>query len=271
MSLTDLRQRVGRDSWRMAGLCRPLADGPTWWLWPVAAGVVPLGLGWALGTGLHQPLTALLLFLLMLPHVREERPVRGMGVLALGFAAHCAAAIALARVDPTGAAAAMPDGVGYWQAQVAWITTGTDPEYDWVNWVPAHLHLLVGIGVLAVLSMGFAPLMEGVYQVDLMNFYVGNLLAHSANPLPALLLGWHPWSVIRGLCYVVLVYELASLALQWLARRPLAARGTRRVRWAALVGLFLLDGAVKWVTLDLVRDGLAANLLDTPALHGDLR
>ena len=261
MTAAGLRQRVGAYSWRMAGLCQPLTHAPSWWLWAVAAGVVPLALGWLLGTGLHQSLTAVLLFLLLLPAVRDERPLRGMGVLGLGFASHCAAAIALARVDPAGASAAMPDGAGYWAAQVQWITTGTDPEYDWVNWVPAHLHLLLAMLALAFVSMGLVPLLEGVYQVDLMNFYVGNLLANSESPVPALLLGWHPWSVIRGLCYVVLVYELASLALSWLARRPLAEARARKLRWGAILVLFLLDGALKWVILDRVRDGLAANLI----------
>ncbi len=246
----------------MAGLADPWLDRPSWWLGCVLVGVMPLLLGVGIGTWLQQPLTGLGLFVLLLAAVRRDLPGRGMGALALGFGAHCAVAIALSAAVPEMASTAMPDGEGYWEAQVAWITTGTDPEYDWANWVPAHLHLLLGMTVLCFTSMGLLPLIEGLYEVDLMNFYVGNLLANSHSALPALLFGWHPWSVVRGLCYVVLVYEVASLSLQWVTGTQLSSPSARRQRWIAALALFLADGVIKISMLDLVRNRLAANLLE---------
>jgi len=187
-----------------------------------------------------------------------------MGMLGLGFASHNALAIALAYGDPVGASAVMPDGQAYYDAQVLWITTGTDPEYDWMNWIPAHLHLVVGITVLAVTSLGLLPLVEGIYEVDLMNFYVGNLLANSDQPLTAFFLGWHPWSALRGLCYMVLVYEVASWSLGHLTRRQLSTSSARRRRWAVALALFVADGVVKLLALDLVRNGLAAHFIGSP-------
>ncbi len=249
-------------AWRMAAVATPLTQGWRWWVSCVLAGAGPLALGWLLSTSWHQGLTALLLFFLLLAAVREERPWLGGLGLGLGFAAHSALAIGLAWSDPAGASAIMPDGEGYWNAQRLWITTGVDPEYDPWNWAPAHLHLLVGIVVLSFVSFGLAALAQGVYEVDLMNYYVGNLLARSSDPVTALLLGWHPWSVLRGLCYVVLVYEVASWSLQRFTGRTLASPDTRKRRWALGLGFFVADALVKIVMLDVVRDGLAANLLE---------
>ncbi len=258
------RARLARSAWDGAGLADPLLDTPWWWIAAVAAGTGPLALGYALGSWWHQPLGALLLFILLLAAVRRDRPWLGMGMLGVGFATHNALAIAMAYSDPAGSSLIMPDGATYYQAQVAWITTGTDPEYDWINWVPAHLHLIIGMTVLSVTSLGLLPLVEGLYEVDLMNYYVGNLLANSAQPLPALFLGWHPWSALRGLCYMVLVYEVASWSLDRLTARISSTPSARRRRWVAALALFAADGVVKLLALDFVRNGLAANFIGTP-------
>jgi len=259
-----LRVGVARSAWQAAGLADPLLDTPWWWVAAVFAGIGPLALGYATGSWWQQPLGAFLLFVLLLAAVRRDRPWLGMGVLAVGFATHNALAIALAYTDPVGSSAVMPDGRTYYEAQVVWITTGVDPEYDWINWIPAHLHLILGITVLCITSLGLLPLVQGLYEVDLMNYYVGNLLANSEQPLTALFLGWHPWSAVRGLCYMVLVYEVASWSLERLTARNLSTPSARRRRWATALALFAADGVIKLLALDYVRNGLAANFTGTP-------
>jgi len=259
------RAKMAQSAWQFSGIAEPLVEARAWWLAAVLAGTVPLGLGYLLGLWWHQPLAAGLLFLLLLASIRANRPARGMATLALCFAAHNALAIGLAYGDPAGAGAVMPDGQAYYDAQVRWITTGADPEYDWVNWVPAHVHLIAGITLLSVTSLGLLPLVEGVYEVDLMNFYVGNLLANSEQPLTAFFLGWHPWSALRGLCYMVLVYEVASWSLGHLTQRQLSTPSAHRRRWVAALALFAADGVVKLLALDWVRSGLAANFIGSPA------
>jgi hypothetical protein len=255
-----------RHAWRMAGLTTSWLEGPRWWLAAACAGTVPLLLAFGLAASggpalaAHQPISAVVLFFLLLAAVRGERPVRGTGALAVGFAAHSAAAIGLTLLDPASAASILPDGEAYWRAQEAWITTGADPEYDPANWVPAHLQLLVGIVALSFVSFGLVALMQGMYEVDLMNCYVGHLLARSDAPSVSLALGWHPWSVLRGLCYVVLVYEVASWSLSRFTGRPLADPAARRRRWALALALFAADGLVKITLLEPVRAGLAAHI-----------
>ena len=244
----------------MAGLARPLLPHHRWWPAAVAAGTLPLALAWCVQSPLHRYVVAGLVFLMLLTAVRERDPVRGILGVAVAFFAHAALAISLAWQAPEPTAHVLTDGPGYWEAQLAWITTGTDPEYDWVNWAPHHLQLLVGSVILGVASFGLIPLLQGVYEVDLMNFYVGRLVDNSVHPLPALLLGWHPWSVLRGLCYLFLVYELSSLALGWFTQRELSTVRGRVGRLVAAGGFFLLDAVVKFLLLDPVRQGLAQNL-----------
>jgi hypothetical protein len=253
-------------AWRMSGLTTSWLDRPSWWLAAAGAGAAPLLVGYILrgsagwGSGAHQPASAVLLFLMLLAAVRSDRPARGTGALAVGFGAHSALAIGLTLFDPAGTASILPDGEAYWRAQEAWITTGADPEYDPAHWVPAHLHLLVGIVALSFVSFGLVALMQGMYEVDLMNCYVGHLLARSDAPGVSLALGWHPWSVLRGLCYVVLVYEVASWSFARFTGRPLASPTARRRRWALALALFVADGLTKISLLEPVRAGLAAHL-----------
>ncbi|MFT6144356.1 MAG: hypothetical protein ACJAZO_004270 [Myxococcota bacterium] len=247
-------------AWQMAGLAVPWMRPRVWWVLAAAMGVVPLLLGFALGSSLHQYLSATGLFVMLIAAVREQKPGWGMGALAVGFASHNAVAIGLSAFDPVSASACMPDGAGYLAAQLEWIRTGTDPEYDWVNWVPAHLHLLLGMTFMAVMSMGLLVLVQGMYEVDLMNFYVGNVIAQSDSASIALFVGWHPWSVVRGFCYVLLTYEVASLSLSLWSGRTLSTRRARAIRWAAALGFFGLDMAIKWSMLDVVRSALDANL-----------
>jgi len=244
----------------MSGLGTPLLTHSRWWLAATACGVVPLLLGALLGTSAHQYAMAVGLFVLLIAALREDQPWWALGALAVGFASHNAVAIALAASAPERAAACMPDGAGYLAAQLEWIRTGQDPEYDWVNWVPAHLHLLVGMTLMALTSMGLLVLVQGVYEVDLMNYYVGQVIAQSSDPVIALFAGWHPWSAIRGFCYVLLTVEVASLSLSWWTGRTLGTRRAHLWRWGGALTFFALDMAVKWLTLDVVRSALASTL-----------
>ncbi len=255
-----LRAKTGAYTWRMAGLARGAVSGQRWLATFPLAGAFPLLLG-LLGVGsLQQVLSAVAVFLLLLSAVRAERAVVGIVGTGLAFLSHNALAIGIAVQWPEAAAAMMPDGVAYWEAQKAWIISGTDPEYEVVNWLPHHAQLLVGAMVLGILTFGLLPLVQGFYEVDLMNYYVGNLLAASEDGWTALLLGWHPWSLCRGVCFAILNYELASWTLQWLTGRLTSPSRGRRARLFLVLAWFLADVVLKYGMLDVVRDGLKSSL-----------
>lgn len=230
-----------------------------WIVWSALAGALPLLLAWPLGVWWHQLVAGVVVWALFLPAVVKDDTARGVGVLAVGFAAHCATAIALSAVYGAAVSGLFPDADAYWAQQQVWIRTGVDPEYVVANWGPAHFQLLAAMVVFAALSLGLTPLVQGMHEVDLMNYYVGNLVQGSTSTSTALLLGWHPWSVMRGLCYLFLTFEVASAVLSWWSGTSLSTTTRRRWRWALGLCFFSLDGLLKLFLLPGVRDALQAN------------
>jgi hypothetical protein len=134
-------------------------------------------------------------------------------------------------------------------------------EYELSWWLPAQGQLLAGVGVFSYTSLGFIPFWRGLYEVDLMNAYVSQLLPRSRDPWTTLVLGWHPWSQCRGVGYLFLTFEIASLSLARLAGVRLSTLSRRLRRWLAGLGFLLLDVVLKLLLLEPVRQALAANLV----------
>jgi hypothetical protein len=252
--------RVGRTVLRWAAAAAPVVSSRWWPAAAAAVGAVPLLAGYAAGSSLHQPLTALLIAPLFLACVTGDRLGRAVGVVVVALGVHSALAIVLSARDPAGAAAILPGAAAYWDRTWLWVATGEDAEYRWATWGPAHALLLIGVPVSAYTSFGVIPFAHGVEQVDLMNYYVGRLAALSESPARAVVFGWHPWSVLRGLAYTVLVFEVASWSLERLSGRVLSTRRRRLGRWAAGLGLAGADAVAKLALAPLVREQLCSNL-----------
>jgi hypothetical protein len=237
-----------------------LGPGYRWLLVGALIGVGPLGVDYGLGWSVNPLVTALLLTPVLLAGAACDAPVRGLGAVVAAFAAHSALAIVLARADPEGLARVLKEGPAYWERSQKWIATGVSREYDVAWWLPAHLQLLAAMVVLTYTSLGLIPLWQGLYEVDLMNFYVGRLLAHSQSPGVCVALGWHPWSLCRAAGYLLLTYEVTSLSLARLAGAKLSSPAARRWRWGVGLAFLGLDAGIKYTCLEGVRQMLAGNL-----------
>ena len=225
----------------------------------IAVGTLPFLISYATGAPGHQIISALLLMMLCLPCAREDDWVKGISVIAVAYMAHCAVVIALAYTDPQGVAITLPGAESYWQKQIHWIQTGSDPEYKLSAWVPAHLTLLGAAFLFGYTSLGGILFYEGFFEVDLMNFYNAQLMAQSSNHALSLAMGWHIWSWLRGLGYLFIAFEIISLSL----RRMTGVSQVGRFRWQRLgVGLAFLiaDGLVKVILLEPVREQMMFNL-----------
>jgi hypothetical protein len=243
---------------RLAGRMGP------WYRWPLAGlaiGAVPLLVDWGTGWPSSRLVGALLLTPLLLAAIARDSLGRGLGLLVAAYLGHSAVAIALVAHDAGRMASVLPGGEGYWQQSQEWIVTGASPEYDLGWWLPAHCQILGVVSVFTYLSLGFVTLWQGFHEVDLMNFYVGQLLVHSRHPGLALAVGWHPWSLCRGVGFLFLTFEVASFSLARLTGVPLSTPAVRRRRWVVGLSFLLLDGVLKFLLLDTVRGVLAANLL----------
>jgi len=259
--LMRLPRVAGSCALRLGGITAPLCRGGWWIAWAIAIGILPVMISFAFGIPGHQWFSALLLAALCLGLVREDAWFRGMGLIGLTFAAHSVVVIALSTAAPQRTSAILPHANAYWQKQQTWIKTGEDPEYRLEAWVPAHLQLLAASSLFTFTSLGTVTFGQGFYEVDLMNFYNAQLLARSQSLPLALLLGWHVWSVLRGLGYLVLTFEIISLSLAVWSGKRLSSWRTRAGRWGAGLGLLAADGVAKFLLLDVVRQQLEINLL----------
>src|SRR5262249_10273726 len=134
-------------------------------------------------------------------------------------------------------------------------------EYDPGWWLPAHVQLLAGMVLFCYTSLGLIPLWQGLYEVDLMNFYVGRLIAHSHAPGLALAVGWPPWSLGRGVGYLFLTYEVTAWSFTGLTGAPPSRPSGRRWRWGLGLAFLGLDVLLKAFFLEDVRRLLAGNLI----------
>ena len=63
----------------------------------------------------------------------------------------------------------------------------------------------------------------------------------------ALAVGWHPWSLCRGLGYGLLTFEVVSYSYQRLTGSTVSTPRRRAWRWALGLALLVLDGMLKWL------------------------
>jgi hypothetical protein len=226
----------------------------------IIVGGVPFGLSLLAGVGGHQLVSAIGLSLLCLALAKDDAWVKGIATIALTFLAHSVLVIAFARQMPDTVQPLLPGAEDYWQKQVLWIESGQDPEYELSAWVPAHFMILLGTTLYSFTSFGVLAFYAGFQQVDMMNFYNARLMAHSISEPTALGFGWHFWSILRGLGYLFITFEVLSFSLQCCSGRELSAFKTRCTRWSIGLMLLLADGVVKFCMLEAVRLQLFSNL-----------
>lgn len=246
-------------TYSFAGLANSFCEGWRWIPSALAAGSLPFLISYAVNLPGHQVASAVLLMLLCLSCAREGNWLKGVGVMALAYLAHCAVVMALAYADPQRVAPLLPGAEAYWQKQIHWIQTGADPEYRLATWVPAHLRLLGAAFLFGYTSLGGIIFYEGFFEVDLMNFYNAQLMAQSSNHALSLALGWHVWSWLRGLGYLFLAYEVIAFSL----RRMTGVRREGTLRWqrfAVGLGFLLADGLVKAMMSETIREQMLFNL-----------
>lgn len=153
---------------------------------------------------------------------REHRGPRPRVILVLltWVALLSASLIFLTLRLPESAAALIPHGVQYWEEMRPYVATGVGKESTPSMFIPEHLTHLLAFGLGSVISAGLGGLILGAFLTGYMSFYVGRLAASSTSPLLAALLGWHPWSLLRVIAFVILGVSLARVMLARPGLRP---------------------------------------------------
>jgi hypothetical protein len=223
-------------------------------------GAVPLLLDYATGATTCRLVTALLLTPLMLGAVARDSMRQGLVLVCSAFGMHSALVLGLSAYHPIWMGEIIPGGSDYWEQTRHWIVTGTSREYELGWWVPSHLLILLSVNLFSYLSFGWLVFWEGLFQIDLMNYYVAQMFVHSDRLDWSLALAWHPWSLCRAVGCFLVAFEVISLSFERLTRMPLCSPRRRWRRWLAGLGFFLLDGLLKYLLLDIVRQALADKL-----------
>ncbi|MGQ9617373.1 MAG: hypothetical protein ACUVUG_00245 [Candidatus Aminicenantia bacterium] len=145
------------------------------------------------------------------------------------------------------------NGIEYREEMFEWIKTGTGRESDPSQFIPQHLiHISIFI-FLSILSASFLSILMGAIMVNYMNFYVSQLILLSENKLIPIIFGWHFWSIIRVISFVILGVFLSEPIISILKKR--------RIQWKKDFKLFLF--AISCLIGDIVLKTLFAPIIRT--------
>jgi hypothetical protein len=145
--------------------------------------------------------------------------------LAMGV---CATLLSYAR--PAATDELFVRGRAYREEMFAWVLTGRGAESTPSRFIPMQAGQAAIFTGLTLASGAVLSMPMGALLMNYMGHYVGTLASQSARPGLTMVLGWHPWSVIRIVSFVVLGVVLSMPVLSrvlrfrvdWSAARPLA-------------------------------------------------
>ncbi len=145
----------------------------------------------------------------------------------------------LFSIFPEKAERVVINGREYRDEMMEWIRTGVGRETNPREFIPQHL---THIGVFIVLSFISASLLSitmGAIMVNYMNFYVSQLIIHSKNKFIPILLGWHFWSLIRVVSFVILGVLLSEPLILLIKKRKMEWGKEKSLFLIAVLGLLL--------------------------------
>ena len=152
------------------------------------------------------------------------------------------AATALSYARPAETGTLFLRGEAYQKEMFAWLLTGQGAESSPSIFIPQQAGHAAAFSVLTLATGGVAGMPMGAVLMNYMGHYVGVLAATSRRPALTMILGWHPWAVIRVISFVVIGVVLSA---------PLLSR----------LGKFRVDRAVARVLLIAAFAGLLADIV----------
>ncbi len=227
----------------------------------VASGVIPFFLTYDSGIPIHQFITALAAFILFTAAVFRDDIKKAGFLLMLSIGTHSAAVLLAFANDPDADYALCHSSEEYWGETREWIRTGDSHVYEPEHWAGIQAWTVVASGWSAYTTLSLTSFLEAIKQLDMMNVYVGRLVAESEDPWVAVALGWHAWSICRAIGLFLLSYECVGLSLERLVARPLSTRRRRYIRWTVGFAMLTADAILKLWLPETVRSILCENLV----------
>jgi hypothetical protein len=115
----------------------------------------------------------------------------------------------------------------------AWVATGQGAESTPSQFIPQQIGHAALFSALALATGGAAAMPMGAVLMNYMGHYVGTLAGASRRPVLTMILGWHPWAVIRIASFVVIGVVLSVPLLSRVGHIAIDRVTARRfVMWA---------------------------------------
>jgi hypothetical protein len=122
-------------------------------------------------------------------------------------------------------------GQAYRVEMHTWVMTGQGAESTPSAFIPQQVGHAATFSALALATGGALAMPMGAILMNYMGHYVGTLAAISPRPRVVMILGWHPWAVIRIISFVIIgvVLSVPLINRRWtldgLQRKLLAYAG----------------------------------------------
>lgn len=196
----------------------------------VVATLVSYAAGWAVDRPLLVPVfNAFAGFPFMVAALRRDDIRLAIARMLIWALALGTCATLLSFVRPWRTDSLFLRGGSYRVEMFAWVLTGRGEESDPARFIPKHALHAAGFAAAALATGGVLALAMGAVLMNQMGNYVGTLAAASAHPVATMMLGWHPWAVVRIVSYVAigvilsapLLSRLGGFRFDWRAARPL--------------------------------------------------
>jgi hypothetical protein len=179
--------------------------------------------------------------------VARGAPGHAIGLMFVWSAALGTSATLLAWLEPHHTARLFLNADAYAREMFLWVLTGEGRESRIGAFLPQHVGQAAVFCGLSLVSGSVLSMPMGAVLMNYMGHYVGALAGESVSPWTAVLLGWHPWALVRVASFVTLGVVLAQPMLAFAARQPIRfAPSSRRLVQFAFAGL-LLDVLLKWL------------------------
>src|SRR5437870_5080989 len=213
----------------------------------VAATVASYGAAWLIGVPLLVPfLNTCAAFPFMVFALARGSLRSAVGLMLLWAITMAVCATTLSYWRPWTTDTFFLRGAAYRTEMFTWVLTGIGAESTPSQFIPQHaLHAAV-FSVLALATGGVLAMPMGAALMNYMGHYVGALAAASPHPAPLLLLGWHPWSIIRSVCFVAIGVVLSAPVWSRVGGFRVDRRDARMILIAAAAGL-IVDVVMKWL------------------------
>jgi hypothetical protein len=127
-------------------------------------------------------------------------------------------------------------GAAYRTEMHTWVMTGRGAESTPSAFIPEQLEHAAIFSALALATAGLLAMPVGAVLMNYMGHYVGTLAAIGRHPAWLMILGWHPWAVIRIASFVVIGVVLSAPLIVRLANPERARPSTGSGRAHGTVG-----------------------------------